>query len=308
MKTTIALDIGGTHMRAAVFSPIGKAPLRQKRIRSYAEEEAPLERLLNLIAEVQSPGETLQALGMAVPGPVNPETGVIPVAPNIPELADIPLKDILEEKTGAPVLLGNDANLAALGEWRFGAGQGHSHLIYLTISTGIGGGVISDDHLLQGARGLGAELGHVTIWPEGPICSCGQRGHLEAVSSGTAISEFVARRLQEGAESNLNGEPDARAVSAAARDGDPLALEAFQRAGKYLGLMVSNYLMIFNPTLVIFGGGVSQAGDLLLDPVRQWVRKTVLSEDYLQDLTLTRAALGDDAGLYGALALARQNR
>jgi glucokinase len=305
MNTIIALDIGGTHMRAAVFAADSETPLTQKRIRTYSGGQSPLDRLVGLINEVRLENASLKAIGMAVPGPVDPRTGTIPVAPNIPELSGVPLKAALEEKTGGPVFLGNDANLAGVGEWRFGAGKGHHNLIYLTISTGIGGGVICDDHLLLGDRGLGAELGHVTIWPEGPLCSCGQKGHLEAVSSGTAIARFVAERLAAGDRSSLSGQPDAKTISQAAQAGDPLARTAFERAGKYLGLAVANYLQIFNPSIVIFGGGVSQTGDLLLAPVRETMRQSVLSKHYLEGLTLTQAELGDDAGLYGALALAQ---
>ncbi len=306
MNIIIAMDIGGTHMRAAVFADSSDRPLTQKRIRTYASGQDPLTRLIRLINDVRPDDAALQAIGIAVPGPVDPQTGTIPVAPNIPELAEIPLKKILEEKTRTSIFLGNDANLAGVGEWRFGAGKGHHNLIYLTISTGIGGGVICDDHLLLGDQGLGAELGHVTIWPDGPLCSCGQRGHLEAIASGTAIAQFVAKRLAAGDRSTLSGEPDAKTISQAAKAGDQLARTAFERAGKYLGLAVANYLQIFNPSIVIFGGGVSQTGDLLLAPVRETIRQSVLSKHYLEGLTLTQAELGDDAGLYGALTLAQR--
>jgi glucokinase len=305
MSITLALDVGGTHMRAAVFPENERKPIHQTRIRTYADGETSLERLIHLIREITPVDETIQAIGIAVPGPIDPHLGVILTAPNLPEWVGVPLPKLIENEIGAPVYLGNDANLAAVGEWRYGAGLGHHNLVYLTISTGIGGGVICNDHLLLGYQGLGAELGHVTILPGGPLCSCGQRGHLEAISSGTGIAAYVAEQLAVGRESILQDNPNTKAISQAAIKGDKLAIEAFERAGYYLGLAVANYLMIFNPSIVIFGGGVSQTGDLLLDPVRKVVRESVLSEHYLQDLVLTQAALGDDAGLYGALALAR---
>ncbi len=194
-----------------------------------------------------------------------------------------------------------------MGEWQYGAGRGHHHLLYLTISTGIGGGVICEDHLLVGSQGLGAELGHVTILPDGPLCSCGQPGHLEALSSGPGIAAYVAEQLTLGRETILSGQPNAKQIADAAREGDALAIEAFDRAGYYLGLMIANYLMIFNPSIVVLGGGVSLSGDLLLDPIRRTVARSVLSRHYVEDLVITQAALGDDAGLYGALALAREN-
>ncbi len=308
MKFDLALDIGGTHMRAAVFLENQPLPTYQKRIRTYANGETSFDRLLNLIRDVSPKKSTIHAVGIGIPGLVDPETGAVLTAPNLEDWIGISIGKRIKEAIGAPTFLGNDANLAALGEWHFGAGQGHQHLVYLTISTGIGGGVICDGRLLKGKHGLAGELGHVTVLPDGPLCSCGQRGHVEALSSGPAIEDFVAGQLAKGRDSKLSGEPDAKQISQAAVEGDPLAKEAFKRAGHYLGLMIANTLMIFNPSIIILGGGVSQAGDLLFDPVRKTVNESVLSEEYLEDMTITQAALGDDAGLYGALVLARQNR
>jgi glucokinase len=306
MKIDLALDIGGTHMRGAVFSENQTQPERQKRIRTYADGESSLDRLLNLIEDLTPKNAAFHAIGIGIPGVIDPKSGVIVTAPNLDDWVGIPIAKRIEEKIGAPAILGNDANLAALGEWRFGAGQGHRHLVYLTISTGIGGGVICDGQLLQGKHGMAGELGHVTILPDGPVCSCGRRGHLEALSSGPAIMNYFADQLSKGRESSLSGKPDPKKISQAAKSGDRLAIEAFERAGYYLGVMIANYLMIFNPSVVILGGGVSQTGDLLLDPVRKAVRESVLSEEYIKDLTITQAILGDDAGLYGALVLARE--
>ncbi len=307
MKIDLALDIGGTHMRAAVFPENQTKATHQKRIRTYANGENSLDRLLNLIRDVSPKKDTIHAVGIGIPGVVDPETGAVLTAPNLEDWVGIQVARRIEEEIGSPTFLGNDANLAALGEWRFGAGQGHHHLVYLTISTGIGGGVICDDRLLEGKHGLAGELGHVTILPDGPVCSCGHRGHLEALSSGPAIMNYVAEQLSEGRKSSLTGQPDPKRISQAAREGDPLAMETFERAGRYLGLMIANTLMIFNPSIIILGGGVSQTGELLLDPVRRTVEESVFSQEYLEDLIITQAALGDDAGLYGALVLARQN-
>jgi len=305
MPITLALDVGGTHMRAAVFPENQSKPSHQTRIRTYAEGDSSLDRLMRLIREVTPPGERVQSVGIAVPGPIDPHKQIIITAPNLQDWVGIPITQRIKDEIGAPAFMINDANLAAVGEWRFGAGQGHHHLIYLTISTGIGGGVICNDRLLVGARGLAGELGHVTILPDGPLCSCGQRGHLEALSSGPAIATYITDQLKKGWHSSLTGAPDAKAISQAAKAGDPLAREAYKRAGYYLGLMIANYLMIFDPSIVILGGGVSQTGDLLLEPIRRVVHQSILSEHYAHELVITQAALGDDAGLYGALALAR---
>jgi len=307
MTLTIAVDIGGTHMRVAAFPENEKKPTFHKRIRTYTNGETSLDRLINLIQEAIPPGEHVDAVGIAVPGPVDPEKGIILTAPNLPEWEGVPIPQRIETEIGAPAFLGNDANLAALGEWHYGAGRGHHDLIYLTISTGIGGGVISNDRLLLGSHGLAAELGHVTILPDGPLCGCGQRGHLEALASGTGIAAYVAEQLANGRKSSLSGNPDTKEISQAAKNGDTLANEAFQRAGHYLGLGVANYLIIFNPSIVIFGGGVSKVGDLLFKPMRETIQKTVLSKHYLADLVITTAELDDNAGLYGALALARDS-
>jgi glucokinase len=294
-------------MRVAVFPKNETAPIIRKRIRTYSDGETSVERLINLIKETVPEEEKVDAVGIAVPGPIDPQEGIILKAPNLPEWEREPIPQEIEDEIGAPTFMGNDANLAALGEWHYGAGQGHHDLLYMTVSTGIGGGVICNDQLLLGAHGLGAELGHVTILPDGPICSCGQPGHLEALASGKGIAAYVAEQLSKGRHSSLSGKPETKEISHAANNGDELAIEAFQRAGYYLGLGVANYLMIFNPSIVIFGGGVSKTGDLLFEPMHATIKKSVLSCHYLEDLIITTAELGDDAGLYGALALARDS-
>jgi len=205
------------------------------------------------------------------------------------------------------VYLDNDANMAGLAEWQYGAGQGHQDLVYLTISTGIGGGVISSGHLLQGFHGMGAELGHMIIDPTGPLCGCGYHGHVESFSSGSAIARYINEQISLGQKSALQASPDlnAREVADAALQGDTLAISAFERAGHYLGIGVANYLAIFDPSILIFGGGVSQVGDLLFKPFEESLRKHTFHPHYLDGLIITKAALGDDAGLLGALALAR---
>ena len=306
MDMYIAIDVGGTQLRVAVYPQGEIHPLKQKRIPTQANDQSPLERLIDLIAELWPPSDPVRAIGVAVPGWVNPQMGVIHQAPNIPGWEKLPLVSILEKRFGVPVKLGNDANMAAVGEWRYGAAQGHHNIIYMTISTGIGGGVICDDRLLLGAHGLAAELGHVTIIPEGPQCGCGHRGHLEAVASGTAIARYVADQLAQGVPSILSevAKPTGRDITMAAEQGDPLAKSALARSGTYIGLALSNYLHIFNPSIVILGGGVSKSGHFLLEPLRASLAEHILSPEYLHGLVITTAALGDDAGLMGALALA----
>jgi glucokinase len=196
--------------------------------------------------------------------------------------------------------------MAGLAEWQFGAGKGHENLVYLTISTGIGGGVISHGCLLQGFHGMGAELGHMIIDPNGPLCGCGHRGHVESFCSGPSIARYVVEQLAAGETSSLRSQSNVGAVqiAEAARAGDGLAISAFERAGHYLGIAVANYLAIFDPSILVFGGGVSQVGELLFKPFEESLRKHTFHPHYLDRLVITRAALGDDAGLLGALALA----
>jgi glucokinase len=255
-------------------------------------------------------------VGIGAPGPVDPYRGLLIQGPNLPGWINIPLRDRLAERLKIPVFLGNDANLAALGEWQFGAGRGTDDLIYITISTGIGGGIICGGRLLVGAHGLAGEPGHVTLVPDGPACACGGRGHLEAVASGPAIARRTRELLgRDGGASSLHalcgGDPsriDAKLVSAAAKQGDTLAFSVFQEAGGYVGRAVADMLTLLNPTMIILGGGVSRAGDLLLDPVRKAVERYVMNPSYLEDLRITTAQLGDDAGLFGGFVLARDSR
>lgn len=302
----IAVDIGGTQMRAACIPCEKISPLIAKRISTQGLNATPEDRLVELITTIWPEDQPVAAIGVAVAGWLDAYTGVIIEAPNIPGWGKLPLRQHLEDIFHVPVALGNDANLAALGEWRFGAGINHHHLIYITVSTGIGGGVIMDDRMVLGVRGMAAELGHVTILPDGPMCSCGQRGHLEALASGPSIARWAQEELTKGKPSILPvGSPlTAKDVAIAAGQGDELAKAALARSGSYLGLALANYLHIFNPSIVIIGGGVSKSGPLLFEPMKAALHQYVMSPEYLDNLTLTTAALGDDVCLMGALALA----
>jgi glucokinase len=249
----------------------------------------------------------VSAMGVAIAGPIDLPNGRIIKSPNFPSLDNFPITDFLTDQFNVPVTIGNDANLAAVGEWKFGAGQGHNHLIYLTVSTGIGSGIITDGNLLIGSRGMGAELGHITVVPGGSLCGCGHRGHLEAYSSGTAIANWVKEEFAKGVESSLTSAEniDAKTIAEAAREGDELAIAAYERAGRTLGLAMTDFLHIFNPTIIILGGGVSKSIDLLLRYIESTMENHIFAPGYLDDLEITTAALGDDAGLLGALALAR---
>lgn len=305
-RNFIVADVGGTHIRTACFPIQSQKPTIVKRI-STKGPDSPHERLINLIATIVPKDEEIAAITVAAPGPLDPYEGIVFEAPNIPSWTNLPLKKLIQDRFKVPVAIGNDANLAALGEWRFGAGIGHRHLVYITVSTGIGGGVIIDNQLLLGMRGLAGELGHITVIPDGPLCGCGQRGHLEAVTSGPAIARWVEQELSQGIPSTLTKKRPvtAKDVSLAASQGDELAQAALGRGGTYLGIAIADYLHIFNPSVVIIGGGVSQSGQAFFGPIRTAMSDHVISRKYLENLTLTTSALGDDVGLMGALALAQ---
>lgn len=305
MDTYIAVDIGGTQLRVAVYPESGIEPIQQKRIPTYGKG-TPVERLIGLIRELWPVAGRVLAISAGAPGQIDPGAGLVITAPNIKGWNHLQLRKELADCFKAPVFLNNDANLAALGEWRYGAALGHHNVIYITISTGIGGGVIMDDHLLLGQRGLATEIGHVVILPEGPICGCGQRGHLEALASGTGIANFFHEQLALGRVTSLPSDPcpSAREIGKAAALGDPLAVEAFKRAAYYMGMGLANYLHLFNPSIVVIGGGVSRAGEFFWKDIRESMEAHVLFNEYTRDLTLVPAALGDDCGLLGALALA----
>lgn len=308
MSHYIAVDIGGTRLRAAVYPLEGLTADEVTRIHTQDASATPLERLITLLEDVWPENGAVKVISVAVPGPTNPYEGVVIDAPNIKGWENLPLKRILEERFNTPVALGNDANMAALGEWRYGAGQGHHDMLYLTISTGIGSGIIIKDKLLLGARGLAGELGHTTVLVNGPVCGCGQAGHLEALASGTAMLRWVEEQLGRGAVSSLPTDKTltGKMITLAAETGDDLAIQALARTGTYAGIALASHLHIFNPSIVVIGGGVSQSGDLLLQPLRRALQEHVMAPQYLENLIVTRALFGDEAGLIGALTLGRE--
>ncbi len=314
----IGVDIGGTSLRAARFAGHTHTPEAKAKLPTMAAKgrEVVLERLERVVREV-APADLAQVagIGVATPGPLDPFTGVVLSAPNLPGWDNLPLRQMVQDRLGRPAFIGNDANLAALGEWKFGAGRGHNDVLYLTISTGIGGGVISGGRLLLGARGLAAEAGHILAVPDGPLCGCGQHGHLEAVASGTAIGKSAQARLRagDGADSKIweivSGDVNAitgAVVGEAALAGDEFATRLIAEAGMFIGRTLASLQHLYNPSVVILGGGVSLLGDILLEPVRAAVRRYSMSDYYWRDCPILPAALGDDAGLIGAGALAME--
>ena len=226
--------------------------------------------------------------------------------PNLPGWLDIPLRDLIAAEFGLPVYLGNDANVAALAEACKGAAQGYRHVVYFTVSTGIGSGVISDGKLLLGQSGLAAELGHIPI-----LLAAGGVSSVEREAAGPAIAARLKAAIQAGANSSAldlaDGDLeriDAKTVGMAAAAGDSLAIECLAYAGRFLGLGVVCALLAYNPEIVVLGGGVTKTGDLLLAPMKEAIAQHILSESYTAELRIELSALGDDVALVGAAALA----
>jgi glucokinase len=306
MKAFIVADVGGTQIRAGIFTAGNPVPLTVKKIKTVEGHQMPTDRLIGLLHEIWPDDMEVAGIIVAVPGFLDPYEGFVFEAVNVPGWNKLNLREIIQDEFHIPVLLGNDANLAALGEWRYGAGRGYHDILYLTISTGIGGGAIINDQLLVGARGFAGEFGHVTVRPEGPKCTCGQRGHLEAMAAGPAIARFVKEKIAIGFDCSLAGKTNisAKDVSEAAKAGDPLCIRAIQQAGTYIGFALSDFLHILNPAIIILGGGVGLSGNLIVDAIIAAMPERIMGRGYLDKLIITTAQLGDEAGLIGGLALA----
>ena len=311
----LAVDLGGTKIITALVSSKGRVMAREYTL-TLADEgpQAVIERIFSAIDYTLNlsnldPSQ-LDSISIAAAGAISIDTGVVTSSPNLPGWHNIPLRDIVNKKYNVNTLLINDASAAALGEHRFGAGKGANNLIYITVSTGIGGGIIINGKLYNGSSGSAGEIGHMTIDVNGPRCHCGNIGCLEALASGTAVAREAIRRIKQGRQSSLTKimveDITAEKVGAAAEDGDPLALEVISEAATYLGVGMVNLVNIFNPEIIIVGGGMAKMGDLLLEPAREVVRERAFSLS-AQMVRIVPAQLGDDAGVLGAAAFAFQH-
>ncbi len=308
----LGIDVGGTKIAVGVAIPDGTV-LAHRQTPSHAAEgpDAMIQRIADLSnAVVADAGMTLDAIeriGIGCGGPLDPWRGVVHNALNNPGWVDVPIVARIEEALGRPAVLDNDANAAALGEHRFGAGRGCAEMVYLTVSTGIGGGVIAGNRLLHGANGNAAELGHISVDARGRACHCGSVGCIEAYASGTSIAARAAERLAlDATPSTLrslgNGATAADVADAAAR-GDKLAGDIWDDAMRLLGAGIASMVHAFNPARVIIGGGVTQAGDRFFAPVRHAVDERTMP--WLRHaVELVPAQLGPLTGILGAVAVA----
>ncbi len=303
----IGVDVGGTKIAAGVVTPEGKL-LNEVRYPS----SGPTERLLSSIARaINDVGDGYEVGGvcLAVPGNILATENRVVFSPNLHTIENIDLKKEMKGRTGLDLTVENDANAAAWGEFRFGAGAAYDHLVFITLGTGVGGGVISHGMLLRGAQGAGGELGHMTINATGPRCGCGNRGCLESLASGTAIQRRAREVAAEEPGSALgrlaiNRKVLGEDVTRLAREGDKAALSVLEETGMWLGIGLAGYTNVFNPEVIAIGGGASAAGDLILDAARREVHLRAHSP--ARDLVeIKEATLGPESGVLGAAALAR---
>jgi glucokinase len=311
----IGIDLGGTKTAAAVADVTGRL-LASDHWPSQAERgpsgmmELAFAHVRALLAQVGARPGDVAAVGCGCGGPLDRSAGLIMSPPNLPDWDRIPLRAWLEAEFGAPAAIDNDVNAAALGEYHWGAGRGLRDLLYVNLGTGVGGGVIVDGKLLHGVRDSAGEIGHTTVWPDGPRCGCGNRGCLEALASGPSIARRARQALAAGRESRVlalaGGRPEAvtaRLLAEAASQGDPLARELWDQIGQDLGIALGNAIGILSPQLIVLGGGVARAGELLFEPARRTIRQRVFVVP-VDQIPIVPTALGDDTGLYGAVALA----
>jgi glucokinase len=319
MSHYIGVDLGGTNLRAAIADTDTGQIFHQRKCPTLAAEgqEAVIGRIVELIRELiqTSRDETceIKGAGIGVPGTPDIDTGIIQFLPNLPgQWLNVPLRAIVEEQVGLPVALINDVRAITLGEWTFGAGRGAETLVCLAIGTGIGGGVVVNGQIHLGLGGTAGEFGHHVVEVDGLPCGCGGKGCLELYASGPAIAAMGIKEVMHGhttrigelVEHDLN-RIDAEIIAQAAREGDPIARGILQRAGTYLGIAVGNILGVISPQRVIFGGGVSRAGDLLLRPIVQTVNERVHVVP-LEKVQFVLAELGINGGLLGAALWAKR--
>lgn len=301
----IALDLGGTQIRGALVN--AKGELRNRvalQTASHAGADAVIAQLVDAAHSVSGGEKNIVGVGLSSPGPLDTDRGLTLGLPNIAGFENFPLRDALSDKLGRPVALENDGIAAAIGEWQLGAGQGLNSLVYVTVSTGIGGGVIVDGHVLRGRKGMGGHVGHLCIKTGGKRCNCGNLGCWEAYASGPA---FAARAREKAATTPLSAlhgtgaRLTPEAVFAAAEQGDELARKLVEEEAELLGVGITSLLHLYSPERMIVGGGLSNAFAQLHPGIADYVTANAIPA--FRDVPVVKAALGGNSGLIGAACL-----
>ncbi len=307
----LGLDFGGTKLTAGL-ALVGEGELLARDQCPTPAGAGPRRVFEAIVRLARSLGGELRPAGVGISfgGPVDPARGVVRICHHLPGWEEVPLPAWAQEEFGVPALMDNDANAAALGEHRFGAGRGCDHLLHVNVGTGIGGGIVLHGQVYQGATGMAGEIGHMVVLPGGPVCTCGRHGCLEALASGPAIARDARKRLAREPEHGLKllslagGNPEqitAQMVSEAAAQSDELAQDALDQAAKMLGLGIANAINLINPQRVTVGGGVVKIGPAWMEKVRAAARANAMPDCPVE---IVVAALGDDSPLWGAIALA----
>jgi glucokinase len=310
----IGIDLGGTTLKGALVTSEGEII---HEIRIDTEHKSP-EALFSQVVESalalrndDRAGGRVAAIGMGIPGLVNRKTNRVEVMPNLPALTDIDIPAELSRETGLPVVLDNDANAAAYAELQVGAARGRRNVFFVTLGTGIGAGLIIDGHVYRGAAGFAGEFGHMTIDPEGIECGCGNIGCLETIASGPNIVRRTRERLYRDRTSSLSRlavprdrEFTAEDIARAAQQGDEMAQVMMERTGMFLGIAIAAVINLLNVDMVVMGGGVMEAGDLILKPTIKETRRRAFPPSF-NSCDIVIARLGPSAGMIGAALLAR---
>lgn len=299
----VGIDVGGTKLLVLAVDVDGEVVGRQRLTTPRADADA----LVDVLVEAASTLAPGVPVGVGIAGIVARD-GDLRYAPNL-DLHDLPLGRRLEDELGVNAEVRNDVTVALHGEWRVGAGRGADDVVMVTLGTGVGGAVVADGRLIEGAHGLGGEIGHIPVSDGGRLCGCGNRGCLEAYASGTAIAAIARERLDATDEpSTLRdvAEVDGKAVTRAALDDDPLALEVLRGSGYWLGVGLVGLVNIFDPEVVLIGGGAAtSSAPIVLPEAERVVAERILGADHRDPPPLRPAGLGDDAGAIGAALLAR---
>jgi glucokinase len=306
----IGVDLGGTKMLLGVLDGDSETVWESREASAGEGESELVELLVRELEEARSARAGVETIGMGIPATIDHEKGVAVAAVNLP-IEDLPIRDIVVERTGLPTFVDNDANVAALAEHLFGAARRAENAVMLTIGTGIGGGLILGGEIYRGSTGAGAELGHMAIQMDGPGCqgNCPNRGCVEALASGTALGREGRAAAESKPDSALGEllaageEVDGKAVTVAAQDGDETAIAVFDLVGGRLGVALASFANIFEPEVIVIGGGVIAAGELLLGPARRELEARALRP--MNRTPVLAAELGEDAGMIGAAAMAR---
>ena len=313
MGLTVGIDVGGTKIAGGVVDDSGKVLATARHV-SPATDTDDIERTIDdLVTELRG-SHDIEGVGIGAAGFVDVKRATVLFAPNL-AWRDEHLKHDLEARLGLPVVIENDANAAAWGEFTFGAGADVDDFMLVTVGTGVGGGIVLDGELHRGAFGVAAEIGHIRMVPDGLVCGCGNRGCWEQYASGTALvretralagqGSLMARRLLDLAGGDIEA-ITGPLITEAAQDGDEFAIEQLETLGRWLGEGIATLTAVLDPAVVVIGGGVSEAGDLLIEPIRSHFRRNLTGRTYRPELQIRKAELGNRAGMIGAADLARR--